>query len=133
MVTKAEILASAKDITGTVEFPEHDWEPEIHALTDAQFILAQSKMLSGQTGHPSARNQTLSIDVGKLIESEFEARVYIVSKGLVEQWSEAEVKKIPIPGAINKLSDAILALGHQNIFSGLDRGAQSAVGTFRSE
>lgn len=135
---KAQVLSEASDLTGIVEFEENGWFPTVRSLTDAEFHRAQSRMFSGQkmvahTG--SEAPESLALDLGSLIEGEFEARVLICSFGLSvdEKWSPAEVKKIPYTNAIQKISDKVLELGGHDLYGGLKRGVRQNVETFRNQ
>jgi hypothetical protein len=51
---------------------------------------------------------------------------------LGEHWSTEDVGKIPIPGAVQKISDKIMELGGHDLYEGLKKGVAQNVRTFRN-
>lgn len=138
--TKSDVLSSAYDLKDTVDFPEHDWHPEVRALTDSEFARAQAKLLEGQQISVSPNELedgeiggNVVMNLGGLVEGEFGSRVYIVATGMIEKWSESEVRRIPYPGAIQKISQKILDLGGHDLQKGLQKGVSQSVERFRPE
>lgn len=145
LTTKAQVLAAVEDLTDDVQINPR-WSVKVRALTDAEFNRAQSKLMRGQQVTTTREEmedgiagEKVNLSIEGLVEGEFTSRVFICSTGILgtgdlkETWSEGEVRKIPFPGAVQKISDRILELGGHSLFEGLDRRVRRQVSTFRND
>lgn len=140
-ISKEQVLAGTKvrkDISIRIE-KNKTWDLTIRPLSDAEMARVQSRALAGQRVEVSdvTQNgdvpQTVSMDMGMIAESSFEADCLAVSLGIVDEdpWTPEDVSKIPWSGVVSRIASAVYDLTGSNPYEGMDEEAMQRLRRFR--
>lgn len=121
LLTK-EIILKGKDKTYFIQVKGFEGELEIRPLTELAW--SEIKALTGNNTEVSinavldkegkidrdatAKNASVKLNMMNVSKNEFEQEVKMLKYGLVEQWTEEEIRSISPPGIISRIAEKIL-------------------------
>ena len=123
LLTK-EMILKGKDKTCFIQVKGFEGELEIRPLTELAW--SEVRALTGKETEVSlsavlnkdgqfdkeatAKNARVKLNMMNVSRNEFEQEVIILKYGLVEPWTEDEIRSISPPGIINKIAEKILEI-----------------------
>lgn len=149
ILTKADLLKTARQ-PEEVEIEGREGKFLLRPVTDGEYQHARNIVMKGITasadldkvtntlktakkkgsdkGAELLKGMQISFDIGSFTDSEFESKVYLVSRALSvnEQWSTDEVKALTPVGIVEKLCEKVYEI------SNISETMEELVKSFRS-